>query len=101
VRSSTAASSPAAASSSGRSGARTGPGRVADEPAGGLDGGGVALALEELAERAEHGVVQPGALRHVRDRHRPGRRLSPGVREFLTDVEAHMRAVADEFDRSR
>ena len=32
---------------------------------------------------------------------RPGRRLSPGVRELLTDLEAHMRAVADAFDRSR
>jgi DNA-binding transcriptional LysR family regulator len=32
---------------------------------------------------------------------RPGTRLSPGVRELLTDLEAHMRAVADAFDRSR
>jgi DNA-binding transcriptional LysR family regulator len=32
---------------------------------------------------------------------RAGRRLSPGVRELLTELEAHMRAVADEFDRSR
>jgi DNA-binding transcriptional LysR family regulator len=32
---------------------------------------------------------------------RPGARLSPGVREFLTELEAHMRAVADELDRSR
>jgi hypothetical protein len=32
---------------------------------------------------------------------RPGRRLSPGVRELLTDLETHMRAVADAFDRSR
>jgi hypothetical protein len=32
---------------------------------------------------------------------RPAARLSPGVRELLTDLEAHMRAVADEFDRSR
>ena len=32
---------------------------------------------------------------------RPGTRLSPGVRELLTDLEAHMRAVAEEFDRSR
>jgi DNA-binding transcriptional LysR family regulator len=32
---------------------------------------------------------------------RPGTRLSPGVRELLTDLEAHMRAVADELDRSR
>ena len=32
---------------------------------------------------------------------RPGRRLSPGVRELLTDLEAHMRAVADAFDRTR
>jgi DNA-binding transcriptional LysR family regulator len=32
---------------------------------------------------------------------RPGARLSPGVRELLADVEAHMRAVADRFDRSR
>ncbi|MDQ3867682.1 MAG: substrate-binding domain-containing protein, partial [Actinomycetota bacterium] len=32
---------------------------------------------------------------------RPGRRLSPGVREVLSDLEAHMRAVADAFDRSR
>jgi DNA-binding transcriptional LysR family regulator len=32
---------------------------------------------------------------------RPGARLSPGVRELLTDLEAHMRTVADAFDRSR
>jgi DNA-binding transcriptional LysR family regulator len=32
---------------------------------------------------------------------RPGARLSPGVRELLTELEAHMRAIADEFDRSR
>jgi DNA-binding transcriptional LysR family regulator len=32
---------------------------------------------------------------------RPGARLSSGVRELLTDLEAHMRAIADEFDRSR
>jgi DNA-binding transcriptional LysR family regulator len=32
---------------------------------------------------------------------RPGARLSAGVRELLGDVEAHMRAVAEEFDRSR
>jgi DNA-binding transcriptional LysR family regulator len=32
---------------------------------------------------------------------RPGTRLSPGVRELLTDLEAHMLAVADELDRSR
>jgi DNA-binding transcriptional LysR family regulator len=32
---------------------------------------------------------------------RPGARLSPGVRELLADLEAHMRAVADELDRSR
>src|SRR5918999_2094852 len=32
---------------------------------------------------------------------RPGARLSAGVRELLGDVEAHMRAVADRFDRSR
>jgi DNA-binding transcriptional LysR family regulator len=32
---------------------------------------------------------------------RPGARLSPGVRELLTHLEAHMRAVADELDRSR
>ena len=32
---------------------------------------------------------------------RSGRRLSPGVRELLGDLEAHMRAVADELDRSR
>ena len=32
---------------------------------------------------------------------RPGRRLSPGVRELLTNLEAHMRLVADAFDRSR
>jgi DNA-binding transcriptional LysR family regulator len=32
---------------------------------------------------------------------RRGARLSPGIRELLADVEAHMRAVADEFDRSR
>jgi DNA-binding transcriptional LysR family regulator len=32
---------------------------------------------------------------------RAGARLSPGVRELLADVEAHMRAVADRFDRSR
>ena len=32
---------------------------------------------------------------------RPGARLSSGVRELLTDVEAHMLAIADAFDRSR
>lgn len=32
---------------------------------------------------------------------RPGSRLSAGVRELLRDVEAHMRAVADELDRVR
>jgi DNA-binding transcriptional LysR family regulator len=32
---------------------------------------------------------------------RHGARVSPGVRELLTDLEAHMRAVADAFDRSR
>jgi DNA-binding transcriptional LysR family regulator len=32
---------------------------------------------------------------------RPGARLSAGVRELLGDVEAHMRAVAEEFDRAR
>ena len=31
---------------------------------------------------------------------RPGARLSPGVRELLTDLEAHMRAVAAAFDLS-
>jgi hypothetical protein len=28
-------------------------------------------------------------------------RLSPGVRELITDLEAHMQAVALELDRSR
>jgi DNA-binding transcriptional LysR family regulator len=32
---------------------------------------------------------------------RPGARLSPGVRELLAQLEAHMRAVAAELDRSR
>jgi DNA-binding transcriptional LysR family regulator len=32
---------------------------------------------------------------------RPGTRFSPGVRELLTDFEAHMRTVADALDRSR
>ncbi|MDQ3741313.1 MAG: LysR family transcriptional regulator [Actinomycetota bacterium] len=32
---------------------------------------------------------------------RPGARLSAGVRELLTRLEAHMRAVADELDRAR
>jgi DNA-binding transcriptional LysR family regulator len=32
---------------------------------------------------------------------RPGARPSAGVRELLGEVEAHMRAVADELDRSR
>jgi DNA-binding transcriptional LysR family regulator len=32
---------------------------------------------------------------------RTATRLSPGVRELLTDLETHMRAVADGFDRSR
>jgi DNA-binding transcriptional LysR family regulator len=32
---------------------------------------------------------------------RVGARLSAGARELLTDLEAHMRAVADAFDRSR
>jgi DNA-binding transcriptional LysR family regulator len=30
---------------------------------------------------------------------RPGARLSPGVRELLAELEKHMRAIADEFDR--
>ena len=32
---------------------------------------------------------------------RRGARLTPGVRELLTHLEAHMRAVADDLDRSR
>ena len=32
---------------------------------------------------------------------RPGARLSPGVRELLTELEAHLREVAEELDRSR
>ena len=32
---------------------------------------------------------------------RAGARLSPGVRELLADLEAHMRAVAERLDRSR
>ena len=32
---------------------------------------------------------------------RRGARLSPSVRELLGDLEAHMRAIADELDRSR
>jgi DNA-binding transcriptional LysR family regulator len=32
---------------------------------------------------------------------RPGARLSPGTRELLAELEAHMRAVADELDRRR
>jgi DNA-binding transcriptional LysR family regulator len=32
---------------------------------------------------------------------RAGARLSPGVRELLSGIEAHMRAVAEEFDRVR
>jgi DNA-binding transcriptional LysR family regulator len=32
---------------------------------------------------------------------RPASRLSAGVREFLRDLEAHMRAVAEELDRAR
>ena len=32
---------------------------------------------------------------------RPGARLSAGARELLGELEAHMRAVADELDRSR
>jgi DNA-binding transcriptional LysR family regulator len=32
---------------------------------------------------------------------RPGARISPGVRELLGELEAHMRTVADELDRSR
>ena len=32
---------------------------------------------------------------------RSGARLSPGVRELLAAVEAHMRSVAERFDRSR
>jgi DNA-binding transcriptional LysR family regulator len=31
---------------------------------------------------------------------RPGARLSPGVRELLDELETHMRAVAEELDRS-
>jgi DNA-binding transcriptional LysR family regulator len=32
---------------------------------------------------------------------RPAARLSPGVRELIAELETHMRAVADEFDRTR
>jgi len=32
---------------------------------------------------------------------RPGRRLTPAVRELLTDLEAHMTSIAAELDRSR
>jgi hypothetical protein len=32
---------------------------------------------------------------------RPGARLSAGVRELLDGLEAHMRTVAEGFDRSR
>jgi DNA-binding transcriptional LysR family regulator len=32
---------------------------------------------------------------------RTGARLSPGLRELLTDLEEHMRAIADELDRPR
>ena len=32
---------------------------------------------------------------------RPGTRLSPGVRELLSALEAHMRTVAEELDRAR
>jgi DNA-binding transcriptional LysR family regulator len=32
---------------------------------------------------------------------RPAARLSPAVRELLAELETHMRAVAEEFDRSR
>jgi DNA-binding transcriptional LysR family regulator len=32
---------------------------------------------------------------------RAGARLSPGVRELLSELETHMRAVADDFDRVR
>ena len=32
---------------------------------------------------------------------RSGRRISAGVRELLTDLEAHMRAVAEELDQAR
>jgi DNA-binding transcriptional LysR family regulator len=32
---------------------------------------------------------------------RPGARLSPGLRELLSNLEAHMRAVAAQLDRSR
>jgi DNA-binding transcriptional LysR family regulator len=32
---------------------------------------------------------------------RPAARLSPGIRELISELETHMRDVADEFDRSR
>lgn len=32
---------------------------------------------------------------------RPAARLSPAMRELLAELESHMRAVAEEFDRSR
>lgn len=32
---------------------------------------------------------------------RSGRRLSSGVREFLTNLEEHLRTVAEEFERRR
>jgi hypothetical protein len=54
-----------------------------------------------LPARPDDGLVPAAALRHVRDRPRPGARLSAGVRELLGDVEAHMRSVAEQLDRSR
>jgi hypothetical protein len=73
ARSSSAARSRLAASSSGRNGARAGP---AVSPA-----------------RAQPALTAAG--------HAPGARVSAGVREPLGAVDAHMRAVAAELDRSR
>jgi hypothetical protein len=54
------------------------------------------------ARGPQHRVVQSRALYDtLAIITRTGARLSPGVRELLTDLEAHMRAVADAFDRSR
>ena len=55
-----------------------------------------------LPRGPDHGLVPPGALRHLRHRHpRRGRGSRPAYASCSRDVEAHMRAVAEQFDRSR
>ena len=55
-----------------------------------------------LPRRADHGAVQPRrSTTPSRSSPAPPHACRPAVRELLADLETHMRAVAEEFDRSR